>query len=114
MDELRELDKRHEEFAKRNVRVVAISNDDQAKAKLTQAEVPHLVVVADTAQNLAKAVQVIHPGMGPAGSDTNAPTMFLIDGAGKVRWLFRADRFVERLPPETVLSAIDAAMTASR
>src|SRR4051794_21540895 len=106
MDELGELDKRHEEFAKHKVRIVAVSNDTQKTAKATQADVPHVTVIADTEQNVAKAMQVIHPGVGPGGTDTNAPTMFLVDGTGKVTWFFRADRFVERLSAEQVLNAI--------
>ncbi len=56
---------------------------------------------------MAKALQVIHPGVGPEGTDTNAPTTILVDGAGTVRWLFRADRFLTRLPPEDLLKAVD-------
>jgi peroxiredoxin len=108
MVELGELEKQNKEFAKRNTRVVAISNDDQAAARETQAKFPHLVVVADTDQNMAKTLQVIHPGMGHDGTDTNAPTTIVLDGAGIVRWLVRPDRFLTRLAPEDVLKAIDA------
>ena len=106
MVELGQLEQRYSEFAQRKVRIVAISNDSQATAKLTQAVVPHLTVVADTQQTIARAMQVIHPGAGEKGSDTNAPTLFLVDGAGKVRWLYRPDRFTDRLPADQVLDAI--------
>src|SRR5262245_36395932 len=107
MVELGELEKRYQDFAKRNVRVVVISNDDQPTARQSQADFPHLVVVADTEQKLAKALDVIHPGVGPGGTDTNAPTTFLVDGAGAVRWLFRPDRFTFRLSPDELLAEID-------
>jgi alkyl hydroperoxide reductase subunit AhpC len=107
MVELGELEKRHEDFAKRNVRVAVVSNDDQASASITQASHPHLLVVADTDQKLATALQVIHPGMGPGGTDTNAPTTFLVDGTGTVRWWFRPDRVIVRLSPDELLAAID-------
>jgi peroxiredoxin len=107
MVELGELEKRHEEFARRHVRVVAISNDDQETAQATQADFPHLVVLSDKQQDLAKAIQVIHPGAGPTHDDTNAPTTFLVDGAGTVRWVFRPERFIERLSPDDLLAAID-------
>ena len=107
MIELVQLDKSHAEFAQRGVRVMAISNDDQATASLTQAKFPHLKIVSDADQNLAKAVQVIQAGAGTGGGDTNAPTTFLVDGAGQVRWLFRPDRFFVRLSPEQLLAAID-------
>ena|SRR5437660_10248770 len=107
MIELGELEKKHQEFANRNVRIVTISNDDQKDAGATQADFPHLVVVADTGQNMAKALQVLHSGMGPHGGDTNAPTTILVDGAGTVRWFYRPERFLVRLSPEQLLAAID-------
>jgi alkyl hydroperoxide reductase subunit AhpC len=108
MVELGQLEKQNAEFKKRNVRVVAVSNDDQITARETQKDFPGLVVVADTDQNLAKALEVIHPGAAVDGSDTNAPTTFLVDGAGTVRWLFRPGSFLERLSPRELLAAIDA------
>ena len=107
MVELGQLEKQHEEFAKRHVQVVAISNDNQPNARKTQARFPNLVIVADTDQNMAKAVQVIHPGAGPNLEDTNAPTTFLVDGTGTVRWYAQPERFIERLTPEDLLAAID-------
>lgn len=107
MAELGQLEERHQDFAKRNVRIVVISNDDQPTAQQTQDNFPHLVVVADTAQSLAKSFQVIHPGVGPGGTDTNAPTTILVDGAGKAAWFFRPDRFLVRLSPDDLLAAID-------
>jgi len=107
MNELGELEKNHEEFDKRNLRLIVISNDDQPTARKTQADFPHLLVVADTDQKLAKALQVQHLGVGPGGSDTNAPTTFLLDGNGTVRWFFRPDRFLERLSPDELLQAAD-------
>jgi peroxiredoxin len=107
MVELGELEKQHEEFAKRNVRLVVISNDDQQDAQLTQKKFPHLTVVADTDQKMAKVLQVLDPGHGPKLTDTNAPTTFLVDGSGTVRWMFRPDVFFVRLSPEELLKAID-------
>jgi len=107
MLELGGLEKHHEEFDKRKIRIVVVSNDDQATAAMTQTQFPDLIVISDAQQNLAKAVRVIQPGMGPGGSDTNAPTTFLVDGAGYVRWLFRPDRFLVRLSPDKLLAAVD-------
>jgi peroxiredoxin len=108
MKELGQLEARHTDFAKRRARIVAISNDDSAGAKATQDQFPNLVVVSDTEQNIAKAMQVVHTGVGPRGDDTNAPTTFLVDGNGYVRWLARPERFITRLSPDEVLSAVDA------
>lgn len=88
-----------------------VSNDDQATATLTQTQFPDLIVISDAKQSLAKAMQVLHAGMGPGGSDTNAPTTFLVDGEGYVRWFFRPDNFLDRLPPENLLAAVDKTWT---
>src|SRR5438128_1634888 len=107
MAELGELEKHHQEFEKRNVRVAVISNDDARTAAATQADFPHLLVVSDAEQTMAKAIGVIHPGVGPGGTDTNAPTTFIISGTGTVRWFFRPERFIARLSPDELLAAID-------
>ena len=108
MVELGQLEKHHAEFSKRNVRVVVISNDKPTTAQKTQADFPHLVVVSDSDQNMAKALQVIHSGAGATGDDTNAPTTFLVDGDGRVRQMMRPERFLSRYSPQEVLAAIDA------
>ena len=107
MIELGELQKQHEEFARRGVQIFVVSNDDRETAQATQSDFPNLFVVSDEDQSLAKAIQVIHPGASPTGDDTNAPTTFLVDGTGQVRWTFRPDRFMVRLSPEQLLEAID-------
>jgi len=108
MIELGQLEKAHAEFGNRKTRVVVVSLEDQDLAKQTQADFPHLVVVADADRKLADAVEVIHRNSTPDGKDSVAPTTILIDGNGTVRWLFRPDRFVRRLSPEEVLAAVDS------
>jgi len=107
MIELGELEKEHAEFDKRKTRVVVISLEDQETAKKTQAEFPHLVVVADADHKLGDAVDVVHPQSAPDGKDAAAPTTILVDGSGMVRWTFRPDRFFTRLTPAEVLAAVD-------
>ncbi len=107
MSELGELERHNEQFAERGVRVVVVSNDNQKEARGTQSDFPHLVVVSDFHQEMAGAFEVLHPGGGPGGSDTNAPTTFLVDGAGQVRWLFRPRRISSRLSPAELLAEID-------
>jgi peroxiredoxin len=109
MVELGQLEKQHAEFAKRNVRVIVISNDKPTTAQATQADFPHLVVVSDSDQNMARALQVIHSGAGATGEDTNAPTTFLVDSTGHVHRMLRPERFITRYSPQEVLAAIDAA-----
>jgi peroxiredoxin len=107
MVELGELESHERQFADKHVRVVVISNDDLETARITQAEFPHLVVVSDADQNIANAMEVIHKGAGRDGSDTNAPTTFLVDGQGQVQWFFRPDRFIERLSADELLKSIE-------
>lgn len=107
MVELGELEGHHRQFADRHVRVVVIANDDLDTAKATQADFPHLVVISDADQNLARAAQVLHAGAGRNGDDTNAPTTFLLDGRGRVRWFFRPEQFIARLSAGELLSKID-------
>ena len=107
MVELGQLEKHHQKFAGRNVRIIVISNDDEPTSQSTQADFPHLIVVADAEQNLAKAMQVIHPGAGAHGEDTNAPTTFLVDGSGRVCWFRRPERILARLSPSELMRAMD-------
>jgi peroxiredoxin len=108
MAELGELDKHHQDFESRNVRIVAISNDDLKDAETTKAKFPHLEVVSDSRQDIAKALSILGPQKGPSGEPTNSPTTILVDGTGTVRWLFRPDRFIVRLSPAALLAEIDA------
>ena len=110
MIELGQLEEKHEEFAKRKTRVVAVSIEDQEKARLTQKENPHLVVVADAERGLSQAVGVVHRESAPDGGDTAAPTTLIIDGDGQVRWVFRSESVFRRLSPEEVLAAVDQHM----
>ena len=107
MIELGQLEAQHAEFAKRNTRVVVASLEDQQTAAATQADFPHLVVVADKNAGLAGALGIVQRETGPGGADTAAPTTLLVDGTGIVRWTFRPDTFLTRLPPAEILAAID-------
>src|SRR5690349_14121058 len=107
MVELGELEGHARQFAERDIRVYVVSDDDLETARQTQADFPHLRVVSDADQAVARSLQVIHPGAGHDGKDTNAPTTFFLDGTGVVRWHFRPDRFITRLPADELLRAID-------
>ena len=84
MIELGQLEAKAGEFQKKNVRIIAVSQDQLEDSQATQAKFPHLVVGADFEKKLAEAVQVLHGKEGP-----NAPTTILVDGQGVVRWVFR-------------------------
>ena len=107
MTELGELDKHHADFAQRNARLVAVSIEGVKEAEQTQKDFPHLTIVADPDQNLANTVKVIHPHAAPDGGDAAAPTTILVDRAGTVKWLYRPQRYIERLSPDELLAAVD-------
>jgi peroxiredoxin len=106
MIELGELESHFQEFKNRKtpVEIVAISTDNREDGEKTQKQFPHLKVVADTDQKMCQTLKVMH------GEDKAAPTTILVDGQGKVRWLFRPDRFLDRLSPAQLLAAIDQHM----
>jgi peroxiredoxin len=110
MLELGELESHFQEFKNRKtpVEIVAISTDSREDAQFSQRQFPHLKVVADSDQKMCRTLAVMH------GEDKAAPTTILVDGEGTVRWLFRADRFLERLSPAQLLAAIDAHMPVTK
>jgi peroxiredoxin len=107
MTELVQLERRHEEFLKRNARVVAVSVEVLDDARKTQADYPHLTVVSDESHGLSEAAGLIHPHAAPDGGDTDVPTTILIDRGGTVRWLYRSPSVIERLSPDEVIRAVD-------
>ncbi len=107
MAELVQLDRRHESFEKRGVRVVVVSVEGTEDAAKTQAQFPRLTVLADESLGLSKALGVIHEHAGPDGSDIDTPTTVLVDKRGTVRWLYRSPSVAVRLSPDEVLNAID-------
>lgn len=107
MIELGQLERRYDEFARRNTRVVVASLEGRDQAQRTQTDLPNLLVLADDHRALAEAAKVVHPASARNGGDTSAPTTVLIDGDGKVRWLYRPPRAITRLSPDEVLQAVD-------
>jgi alkyl hydroperoxide reductase subunit AhpC len=114
MTELGELERRHEEFDKRNTRVVVVSIEGADAAQKTQADFPHLVVVSDAGRELTNVADVIHPRSGPDGGDSATPATLLIDRQGTVRWAFRPERYITRLSPDELLAAIGQHLAADR
>jgi alkyl hydroperoxide reductase subunit AhpC len=106
MVELGQLEGKAGDFEKRHVRIIAVSLDNLEDSQATQAQFPHLVVVADFEKKLAEALRVLH-------DDTNAPTTILVDGQGVVRWVYRPERFLTRLSAEDLLQAVDKHMPPS-
>jgi alkyl hydroperoxide reductase subunit AhpC len=107
MIELGQLERRHEDFEKRNARVVVISMEDVADAAKTQAQFPNLFVLADAGRGLSEAIAIVHPHAAPDGRDVDMPTTILVDKKGTVRWVYRSPRVIARLSPDDLLQAVD-------
>jgi len=107
MAELGELENRHADFARRDIRVVAISLEGRPEAEKTQRDFPHLKIVADPERNLTGAAELLHPNSGPGQADTITPTTVLVDRHGIVKWVYRPDRVIRRLSPDELLDAAD-------
>src|SRR4051794_30085786 len=107
MTELIQLERRHEDFPKRNARVIVVSVEGPDDARKTQADFPHLTVLSDEVRDLSEAAGLIHPHAAPDGDDTDVPTTILVDRRGTVRWLYRSPSVIARLSPDDVLRAID-------
>src|SRR5437588_2170789 len=107
MTELVQLERRHEDFSKRNARVIVVSVEGHADARKTQADFPHLTVLSDEGRHLSEAAGLIHPHAAPDGGDTDVPTTILVDRRGDVRWLYRSPSVIARLSPDELLKAIE-------
>src|ERR671932_254297 len=106
MSELVQLERRHEDFPKRNARLIVVSVEGPDDARKTQADFPHLTVVSDEGRGLSEAAGLIHPHAAPDGGDTDVPTTILIARGGTVRWLYRSPSVIERLSPDEVIRAV--------
>jgi hypothetical protein len=87
--------------------VIVVSMEGPDDARKTQADFPHLVVLADEDRGLSEAAELIHRRAAPDGSDIDFPTTILVDRTGTVRWLYRSPQVLARLSPDDVLQAID-------
>ena len=114
MAELGELERHHAELERRSTRVVVVSVDGPESAQKTQADFPHLLVVADVQKALSSVADVIHRHSAPDGGDTAAPATLLVDRQGIVRWQFRPSRYLTRLSPDELLAAIDQHLPSRR
>ena len=107
MIELGQLERRHEDFARRNMRVIVASVEGPEDAGRTQADFPHLLVLADQGRGLSAAAELMDTHAAPDGGDADVPTTILVDRHGTVRWLYRPPEVIARLSPDEVLQAID-------
>ena len=110
MVELGELDANKGEFAKRSLEVVAISVDGAGDSKTTQERFPSLKIVSDSSQSVLRAFDLIDEAAGPGGNDVATPTIFVVDGKGVVRFVYRSTAVPERIAVADLLVAADEAL----
>jgi peroxiredoxin len=114
MIELVQLERRSEDFARRNTRVIAVSMEGPDDAKVTQERFPHLLVLADQGRGLSEAAKLVDErNKAPDGSDVDAPTTILVDRHGQVRSVKRPAVVIARLSPDDVLQAVDQQMSGN-
>lgn len=106
MAELRELEKMHDEFAKRKVRVAVVSPETKEEAAKSKTQFPDLTVIADSDYNLIKSVGVVHD-KAKFGEDSAMPTTILVDKDGVVRWIHRPADVFARMPAKDLLVEVD-------
>jgi peroxiredoxin len=114
MLELGQLERRHEDFARRNTRVLVVSMEGTEDAQKTKKDFPHLLILADEGRGLSEALDIVHPKGKQHREDIDYPTTILVDRQGKVRWLYRPPRIIVRLPPDELLAAIDEHIPPTR
>jgi len=104
--ELGELDNQTAELTQRGARVVAFSLDKLEDAQGTQELFKNLIVVSDTERSLVTALDILHAGYAPDGTDANKPTTIVMHD-GVVRWIYRSTNLFHRLTISELLKAID-------
>jgi peroxiredoxin len=114
MIELGEFERDHAEFDRRGVHMFAISNDTPEDVQRNQADLPHVVFLADQDQSAAKTLQLSDDHGGPNGEPTNTPTLIFVDGQGIVRQLLRPANLFTRHTSAEVLAEIDAQLAPDR
>ncbi len=115
MIELGQLERHHDDFDQRQTRIIVGSTENTGDAKKTQADFPHLLVLADSEHGLIDALGIMDPRPSPVtGASMAAPTTLLVDKNGVVRWVFRPSRVIERLSPTELAAAIDQNLAGKR
>jgi peroxiredoxin len=105
---LRSFQKRLSDFAKRGIRVVAISVDPPDVSRQHAQKLGlNYTFLSDTKADVVRRYDLLHAGGGPKGSDIARPAEFLLDNTGTVRWVNLTESAAVRARPEQVLAAFD-------
>lgn len=103
---MRSFQRRLSEFDARGLRVVGISVDPPEVSRRQSQKLGYtLPLLSDPDARVIRRYDVLHPGMGPKGSDIARPAEFLLDSDGIVRWVNLTENIAVRARPEQVLEA---------
>jgi len=101
---LRGFEKRLDELHARGIEVAAISVDSTDESrKLSKAKEYTFPVLSDPNAEVIRSYGVLHAKAGENGRDIARPAEFLIDSAGKIRWMNLTEDIRVRARPEIVL-----------
>ena len=92
---------------------VAVINVDPPELSRSEArrEGFTFALLSDPGARTIRRYDLLHPGAGPDGQDISRPAEFLVDREGTVRWVNLTDSIIVRARPESVLRAIDQALS---
>jgi peroxiredoxin len=97
------------EFNARRIRVAAVSVDSPEESEhLRKVAGYSFLFLCDDNDELIRRWDLVHPKGGEDGKDIARPAEFILDSAGKVRWVKLTNDFLIRARPEEVLQAIDS------
>lgn len=104
---MRSLEESKAEFAKRGVRLVAVSVDPPATSKKLAAEQGYsYVFLSDEKGEVLRQWDLLH-AEAHEGHDISRPAEFLIDSGGVIRWRNLSGDFIVRMDADEALVAID-------
>jgi peroxiredoxin len=111
---LRSFQQRLPDFDRRGIRVVAISVDSVEINKRHSQKLGYTFpLLSDVTAEVIRRYDLLHPGGGPHKEDISRPGEFLVDAAGKVRWLNLTENIGVRARPDAVLRAFDTSIAAT-
>ena len=104
--QLGELQRYYGEFQKAGIAIYAVSVDaPEQNARLKKRLGAGFEFLSDANGELLDALDIRQSYRSPSGQDTAIPTQYLLDAAGLVRWLYRAETWRIRPDPREVLQA---------
>lgn len=105
---MRSLEEEKAEFAKRGVRLVAISVDPPAVSKEhAEDQGFSFLFLSDEKAQVLAAWDLVHEDAHD-GHDISKPAEFLVDSGGVIRWRNLNENFIDRIDAADALEAIDA------